>query len=150
MQYGFITHPDDVPVRLARLEAEAGTGFDMQHRRIQGGVVIHTRARVRPGDLVEVHTGLRNRPVSYRARVLWVIDRERPAVGLVFENEQQAFIARMTEQVCHIEQYRRNQAAQGRLLTESEAAHEWIEQFSHDFPRIGPIVPTEHIRHSAA
>ncbi len=153
MQYGFIEHPREVPATIVPVDPAEGSvpsSLDLGGRQLQGGIVIHTEVELRPGQEVEVRTGLPNRPVRYRARVLWVVEQEARSVGLVFESEQQAFLARMTEQVCHIEHFRLQQARLGRQLSEAEAAREWIEKHSQDFPRIGPITPTEHLRHSAA
>jgi len=40
------------------------------------------------------------------------------------------------EQICHIEQYKRDMRDQeGRELTGEQAAYEWIERFAAEFPQ---------------
>jgi hypothetical protein len=47
--------------------------------------------------------------------------------------------ARMVEQVCHIENYKKVvYQAEGRLLTAEEAAMEWISKYASQFPDPGP------------
>ena len=55
--------------------------------------------------------------------------------GMAFATEEDAFLARMVEQVCHIEAYRRRvRVSEGRTLTSEHAAREWIEKFAAKFP----------------
>jgi hypothetical protein len=43
---------------------------------------------------------------------------------------------RMVEQVCHIEQYKKELFEdEGRALTGEQAAMEWIKRFAEGFPR---------------
>lgn len=57
-------------------------------------------------------------------------------VGIELLNRDDAFRARMVEQVCHIEKYRRTvKETQGRSLTGEEAAMEWIGKYASTFPR---------------
>ena len=45
----------------------------------------------------------------------------------------------MVEQICHIEQYRREVLKkEGRRLSSEEAASEWIVKYASDFPDTGP------------
>ena len=51
---------------------------------------------------------------------------------------QDAFLARMVEQICHIEDYRQSVCrVEGRRLSAEEAAVEWIAQYAAQFPDIG-------------
>jgi hypothetical protein len=61
-------------------------------------------------------------------------------LGVTFLDAEDAFRARMVEQLCHIEDYRRSvMRTQGRELSLDEAATEWIEKFAEDFPEIGSV-----------
>ncbi len=56
-------------------------------------------------------------------------------VGMRFGDDRTAFRVRMVEQVCRIEQYRKNALEQeGRVLSAEEAAHEWVARYAKDFP----------------
>ena len=56
-------------------------------------------------------------------------------LGVAFLNAEDAFRARMVEQICHIETYRRRlMSDEGRALTPEAAAHEWIARYANSFP----------------
>ena len=58
-------------------------------------------------------------------------------IGIEFERTRDFFRLRMTEQICHIEHYRREVLEhEGRELTSKEAASEWIAKFAGDFPKL--------------
>ncbi len=57
-------------------------------------------------------------------------------IGVKFIDEQTEFKLRMVEQICHIEEYRKNiLEKEGKDLTGEEAAMEWIAKYAGDFPR---------------
>ena len=56
-------------------------------------------------------------------------------IGIEFAAEAEAFRARMVEQICHIERYHRQQQAEGREVSEEQAAIEWIDRYAATFPR---------------
>jgi len=58
-------------------------------------------------------------------------------LGLRFISAEDAFAARMVEQLCHIERYRHELAEkEGRVIDAETAAAEWIAKFARHFPRI--------------
>lgn len=58
-------------------------------------------------------------------------------VGIKFEGSKDLFRLRMIEQICHIEHYRKEiKLVEGRELSTSEAATEWISRYASDFPPI--------------
>lgn len=58
-------------------------------------------------------------------------------IGIEFEHSRDVFRLRMIEQICHIEEYRKEVAQQeGRKLSSQEAAKEWISKFADDFPAL--------------
>ena len=76
--------------------------------------------------------------VEAQARVAWCKDRRGYyEVGVEFLAEDDMFRARMVEQVCHIEHYRKAvKAKEGRRLSREEAALEWIAKHAADFPKV--------------
>jgi hypothetical protein len=73
------------------------------------------------------------------ARVAWCEPSEIDGyeLGVTFLDAEVAFLARMVEQVCHIEDYRQSVGRiEGRQLTAEEAATEWIERYAGEFPAI--------------
>ncbi len=56
-------------------------------------------------------------------------------MGVQFLDASDAFRVRMVEQVCAIEEYRRQQVEEeGRELSREEAAREWIATYGSRFP----------------
>jgi hypothetical protein len=80
-----------------------------------------------------------NPPFEIAARVVW--NRQQDNVyetGVEFIDERDAYKARMVEQICHIEDYRKRVLKEeGRQLTSKEAALEWIEHYAKNFPGSG-------------
>jgi hypothetical protein len=57
-----------------------------------------------------------------------------PELGVEFLHQDDAFKARMVEQVCFIENYKKAAyRAEGRLLSSAEAAMEWITKYASGF-----------------
>ena len=56
-------------------------------------------------------------------------------VGVEFDEHTTKFALRMVEQVCHIEQYRKEVLeTEGRYLSHEKAAVEWIARYASKFP----------------
>ena len=135
----FIRHPVDVPIEL-RADV-AGAASEVYTQDIsQGGLAVRSADAVEPGALLEVRIPYVQPPFEARARVAWC--RRRPEggheVGVTFLDAEDAFLARMVEQVCYIEDYRKSIARlEGRTLSSEEAAHEWITKYAAKFPGSG-------------
>jgi hypothetical protein len=73
-----------------------------------------------------------------KARVIWCISRpDRYEAGIEFVDVEDAYRARMVEQICHIEHYRLwVEEVEGRQLDTEMAAREWIGKYASDFPNI--------------
>jgi hypothetical protein len=136
----FIRHPVDVPIEL-RTE-HAGAPAEVQTQDIsQGGLAVRSAVPVEPGALIEVRIPYVEPAFEARARVAWC--RRRPEggheVGVSFLDAEDAFLARMVEQVCYIEDYRKSVARlEGRTLSSEDAAQEWIAKYAAKFPGSGP------------
>lgn len=89
---------------------------------------------------MHVHFPELRHPGSVRGEIVWQQVVESGGAlqylhGLRFCDERAHFRARLIEQVCHIENYRRIQNRQhGRDLSPSEAAREWIARQAGRFP----------------
>jgi phage tail tape-measure protein len=58
-------------------------------------------------------------------------------VGVEFREVEDAYRARMVEQVCHIEHYRLwVKEVEGRDIDSEHAAKEWIGKFAEEFPSL--------------
>jgi len=133
----FIRHPLDVPVEIRTDQCGRATAFQTQDISL-GGLAVHSDAPVTPGSLIEVRIAYVEPAFEARARVAWCRPRRDGAgheLGVSFLDREDVFRARMVEQICHIEDYRRAIAREeGRELSSEEAACEWIAKYAHKFP----------------
>lgn len=132
----FIRHPIDVPIEI-RTSSRAGT-VEFQTQDISlGGLAVHSDVAVEPGELIEVCISYVEPAFEAQARVAWCHPREAGGheLGLSFLDARDVYLARMVEQICYIEDYRRSVARQeGRDLSAEEAAQEWIDRHAARFP----------------
>lgn len=130
----FIRHTADVPIEVRTVEGQpphTRTGVNIS----AGGLSFLSDDNLPVGTLVDIRIDSVQPPFSARARVVWA-RREQDSchVGVQFLDDNDAFRVRMVEQVCAIEQYRRQVTEEGRLLTREAAAREWIERYGSRFP----------------
>ena len=133
----FIRHPADIPI-----EVSAGDQLVHATRHIHnvslGGLAFQSDGELEPGIIVEVRIPFVRPMFETKARVVWCSAREGGfELGVAFLDPEDAFRARMVEQVCHIENYKKVvYRAEGRLLTAEEAAMEWIGKYASQFPDV--------------
>ncbi len=137
----FIRHPIDVPVQIQMGDAGPPSAYHT-HDISLGGLALRSGYAVAPGQQVDICIACVQPPFQAHARVAWC--RPHPLsgyeLGVTFLDAEDAFRARMVEQLCHIEDYRRSiYRTQGRELSLDEAAQEWIEKYADTFPQIGPL-----------
>ncbi|WP_371824019.1 PilZ domain-containing protein [Hahella sp. HN01] len=160
----FIRHPTDIPILLEKKRpskegsySESGVCTDtiihkspatvgvgccpaasshcMQNISC-GGVCCMSPTSYEVGEKVMVVIAFVRPTFRTPAQVIWCNDVGNGfEIGLRFMSEKDAFAARMVEQVCHIEHYKREVlATEGRRMSGEEAAIEWIEKHAPDFP----------------
>lgn len=139
----FIRHPVDMPVEICT--AAAGPPASVHTHDISlGGLAVRSPVAVAPGSGVDIRIGYVQPAFQVRARVAWCRphDDEGFELGVTFLDAEDAFLARMVEQVCHIEDYRKSAwRLEGRELSAEEAASEWIDRYAAQFPEIGASRP---------
>jgi hypothetical protein len=136
----FIRHPVDVPVEIG-IAASGPPSAVHTHDISVGGLALCSRVAVAPGADVDIRIAYVQPAFEAHARVAWCHphDEEGFELGVTFLDAQDAFLARMVEQICHIEDYRKSvHRLQGRQLSAEEAAVEWIAEYAAQFPEIGP------------
>ena len=131
----YIRHPADIPIEVAAAGAPARP-IRHTHNVSMGGLAFESDAAFLPDSIVMIR--IRSvRPVfETRARVVWCsVGTRAYELGVEFLDPEDAFRARMVEQVCHIEEYREEvRRTEGRELTAEEAAVEWISKNAGRFP----------------
>jgi len=134
----FIRHPVDLPVQIGA-ENLHGPAAAHAHDISAGGLAVHVDRAVAPGAHVRIRIPYVQPAFEADARVAWCEPSEIDGyeLGVTFLDAEVAFLARMVEQVCHIEDYRQSVGrVEGRQLTAEEAAMEWIERYAGEFPAI--------------
>ncbi|MFR0691827.1 PilZ domain-containing protein [Enterobacterales bacterium AE_CKDN230030158-1A_HGKHYDSX7] len=131
----FLRHPCDLPVELV-IRKQTFLPRQRLHNISLGGVACNSPRGFRRGTSIELHIPLLGDAARYPGVVAW--SRKQSSdyrVGIAFIDEDTLFRARMIEQVCQIEHYRRQQAqALGNELPIEDLALEWIAQNAADFP----------------
>lgn len=132
----FIRHPVDVPIEVCVVNDRASDNKILASDIGVGGLAVRSCMALEPGTLVNIKISYIEPPFETRARVVWCRKRQEwIELGIEFLNFDDAFRARMVEQICYIENYkdlaRRND---GRDLTIEEAATEWICKYAKNFP----------------
>jgi PilZ domain len=131
----FIRHPADIPIGVkghGHLAHNTHYAFNLSIR----GLAFRCDREFARDDVVEIQITFVRPPFEVEARVIWCKARkEHFELGVEFLNEDDAFMARMVEQVCHIETYKKTiYSTEGRLLSPEDAAMEWISKFASGFP----------------
>lgn len=134
-QREFLRHTVDVPLEIesvpesaARLEQGVNVSF--------GGLAFQSTSCPTPGDVIRLRIPTVEPAFEATARVAWCRNEgEYFLVGVQFTDASAAFKSRMVQQVCSIENYRKEVREQeGRELSTQEAAAEWIEKYAGRFP----------------
>lgn len=131
----FIRHPTRMPIRFD-LHGDVTRRDDHLRNISEGGVCFATTVALDPGQLLHLYIPLLGQQFEVEACVAWcraVVGGHE--VGVRFLSPQDLFCVRMVEQLCYIEDYRAEVAREeGRQLSSEEAAQEWIDRFSEQFP----------------
>ncbi|MFT3733821.1 MAG: PilZ domain-containing protein [Rhodocyclaceae bacterium] len=133
----YLRHPADIPI-----EIRAQPILEAAPRRLKdvgmGGLACRSDKALEVGTPVEVSIELVEPPFTAEGRVAWCKRcGAHHEVGIQFTNADDAFAARMVEQVCHIEQYRQDALrCEGRVIDGRTAALEWIDQHAANFPSV--------------
>jgi hypothetical protein len=135
----FIRHPADIPIEVTTVDQGGGRAPRLVNVGL-GGLAFRSNSAFRPSHVVKVRIGHVRPAFETTARVAWCRASEGEyELGLAFIDPDDAYRARMVEQVCHIEHYRKEvRATEGRELTSEDAAREWSAKHAAAFPAAGP------------
>lgn len=131
----YVRHPSDIPVDLHVINGHRDSRHAQMHDVSIAGLSCRVAAPVAEGAYVELNVPSITDACLGRGTVAWC----RPCrgcfkVGVQFLDEQDAYRARMVEQLCQIEAYRRQmEASEGRFMDGEAAAAEWIERYAAEF-----------------
>ncbi len=137
----FIRHPASIPLaitvaseRPSRLQPIRDLGY--------GGLAFASPSAIPRGTRVSIRIDALDPPGAIVGQVAWCkATAQGFDVGIQFLGDDTAYRARMLEQVCHIQDYReRIRIREGRELTKTEAAAEWISKHAASFPEPAPAI----------
>lgn len=133
----FIRHPPELPIQYRRAR-ENKIHPSSWGKTVYVGLSFKGDEPERLGTILDVTVNTYDEDYLFQGQVVWVHPQEHHyELGLCFNNEGDAFRARMIEQICYIEIYRRRLSERERRTISIEyAAKEWIEKFSAQFPKL--------------
>ncbi len=131
----FIRHPSSITIDF-NLEELVTEGGEHLKNVSFGGLSFISRHNLTVGAVISIKIPLIQPMFQAVGRVSWCHpENNHFEVGIKFLDKNDMFRARMVEQVCHIEQYRRDVLKkEGRKLSGEEAAMEWIQKYAPQFP----------------
>lgn len=132
----FIRHPSTIPIEYCFTDKPLCLLDSIKDVSV-GGLSFTAQQFIKPNSWLHLHIPINDIHFEIDAQVRWCkkSSNEHFDVGVLFSDDKEAFIARMVEQVCHIEQYKKNvYESEGRELSGDEAAAEWISKYAGDFP----------------
>ena len=100
-----------------------------------GGLCFVANDRLDIHEAIEVRFPVLDESTRIEGKVVWCNKTERGyEVGLEFNDPEEVERLKMIEQICQIEDFRRNVEQQdGRKLDSEQAAREWISKYAGDF-----------------
>jgi len=131
----YIRHPSDIPI-------EFNVNFIDEEQKnslsniSNDGLSFHSNIQLDVGTVIQIRIPFVKPVFEANGCVAWCIALgNKYDIGVEIIGKEHAFRTRMVEQVCHIEQYKREMLkSEGRILSGKEAALEWIEKYAHIFP----------------
>ncbi|HYJ80495.1 MAG TPA: PilZ domain-containing protein [Longimicrobiaceae bacterium] len=131
----FIRHTVGVPIEVRALGGAVARKLQSVTVSV-GGLSFLSDEDLELGSTIQIRIAEVKPPFEAPARVVWTSpEGDGYCIGVQFLDANDAFRARMVEQVCSIERYRQEvEENEGRQLTTSEAAAEWIGKYAGRFP----------------
>jgi len=136
----FIRHPSDIPIEYCLRDIPEEYNITAVKDVSVGGLSFYSKAYITPSQWLHLYIPVNENYFEADAKVLWCNqgeDQKNFHVGVSFTTDTEAYSARMVEQVCHIEHYKKEVFVQeGRELSSDQAAAEWITKYATDFPQV--------------
>lgn len=133
----YIRHPANIPVQIELTSCK--TNRHQISNVSYGGLAFESDCFLEPGAQIRMRIDTVEPQFEADGIVSYCRHKGRHyLVGVEFIKRDDLYIARMVEQICHIEHYKQQVAEhEGRLLSAQEAAREWISKYASRFPRWG-------------
>jgi len=133
----YVRHPAEVPIQVFPQQVHPLDEIPLLDVG-EGGLAFRTNVHFRPGSHLIVRIDQVVPVFEAVGVVRWSREHDGEfEVGIQFLDEETRFRARMVEQVCQIQSYRRQCLEEGRQLDFEQAASEWIDRFGAGFDEAG-------------
>jgi hypothetical protein len=132
----FIRHPTDIPIKY-RIQDSNKIGINNLSNISVGGLCFRSSVPLVIGVQLILSIPIIKPAFKAKGIVAWCNKiKDGFDVGVNFLDVDTEYRARMVEQICQIEHYRKEvQRREGRTISAEKAAEEWIEKYASEFPR---------------
>jgi len=133
----YIRHPSDIPIHVQLASVNPPAANQRMTNISHGGVAFESEQPIDDGTVIRMFIDVVE-PGFEAEGVVTHCEREADhfVIGVQFIRHDDLFVARMVEQICHIEHYKREVAErEGRKLSGQQAAREWIAKYAASFPQ---------------
>ncbi|WP_176329900.1 PilZ domain-containing protein [Thioflexithrix psekupsensis] len=135
----FIRHPVTIPLKVSHTSSSELFSVKQSQQALNnislGGLAFHSQQAFELGIPLKINIDLVNPPFEALCSVAWCQPKNGGYdIGVRFIDQDDAEEARMVEQICHIEDYRKKLERQGRYLDMEAAAVEWLTEYGENFP----------------
>jgi hypothetical protein len=131
----YLRHALDIPIQI-QMEEVATDEKEYLIDIGAGGLSFKSRVFIENGKKIHIKIPLIKPIFEAEGEVVWSKKKdEYYYVGVKFVQDVDIFRMRMVEQVCYIQRYKEEiREKEGRILTGTQAAMEWIQKFASNFP----------------
>ncbi len=131
----FHRYQAQIPVEISTPEESWSKQVNSTHDISNGGLSFISEAPLKINQTINLVIRITRPYFEETAKVVWCHTRKYGhEIGVQFLNNEAEYGIRMVEQVCNIEQYRKDvKNTDGRDLTTQEAALEWISKYAADY-----------------
>ncbi len=131
----FIRHPDNFPIQCKRDWKAVFRSHVEVPEQTELGLCFESPKYIKPGSIIELSIPLRGDIQKFRAHVVLVLQNDHGyEIGCLMHSQEEAYRARIVEQICHIESYLQNRHQARTAANENNAAQEWINRNASAFP----------------
>jgi Tfp pilus assembly protein PilZ len=133
----YLRHPSDIPIQYVE-DDQPGVVSHAMNDVGYGGLSFNSSKPLSRGMQLHICIDTVTPVFETEGVVVWCKPEGAEfVIGMEFTNKEDVFQARMVEQICHIEHYKKEMlVTEGRKLTSKQAASEWISKFAKLFPSL--------------
>jgi len=128
----YIRHPSDIPLHYHVVDQPNSPTVKQNLNDVSiGGVCFKVDKSLNIGSTLGLSIPIQLPAFQAQGTVEWCEKINKQFyVGVSFNNIDTQFAVKMIEQVCFIEQYKREQNKSGRIVSSHVAAQEWIQKYA--------------------